>query len=318
MSEQMTPQITVLMPAFNPGIHFESALDSILGQSLGSFELLIIDDGTTDGSLDILKDVPDPRIRLITNPSNLGLVATLNQGLELARGSHIARMDSDDVAHPERLARQLSYMQAHPDIAILGTWSRTIGDGVTPWETHHPAHHANIVSQMLFNTGLTHPSVMLDAQQLQAHGLRYRTTNLHAEDYDLWVRACQTVTLANLPELLLDYRIHGKQVSSSHQDAQKQSARYIRESLIRNLGLDFAVGEAALHHRICEYDWLRDAAFARDAHRWLKHLSGAIGKANPELKQAVRDICQSKTLEIHKHVHQRKHRLQRALIKYAY
>jgi len=306
------------MPAFNPGIHFQTALDSILGQSLGSFELLIMDDGTTDGSLDILKDAPDPRIRLITNPGNLGLVATLNKGLELARGRYIARMDSDDVAHPERLARQLSHMQAHPDIAILGTWSRTIGDGVTPWETHHPAHHADIVSQMLFNTGLTHPSVMLDAQQLRAHGLCYRATNLHAEDYDLWARACQTITLANLPEVLLDYRIHGKQVSSSHQDAQRQSARRVREGLIRDLGLDLTATEAALHHRISEYDWPRDPTFASDAHIWLKRLSSTIAKTHPELKTFVRGICQSKTLEIHKHVHQRKHRLQRALIKYTY
>lgn len=306
------------MPAYNPGKHLESAVLSILAQKFTDFEFLILDDGTQDGSLAVLETLRDPRIKLIRNPHNLGLVETLNIGLREAKGRYIARMDADDIAHPDRLGKQFKLMQSKPDIAILGTWSRTIGDGIASWETHYPVDHAAIVSQMLFNTGLTHPSVMLDAQKLQNHSLTYSSTNIHAEDYDLWTRACRFVKLANLPEVLLDYRVHPTQVSSSHQDKQRQSARKIREALIRSLGLDPEPSETALHHRISEYDWPRDSDFMQTSYRWLRKMSQSIAKINPELKHAVHKMTKDKIIEMHRHVYQRKRRLQLEMIKFTY
>lgn len=314
----MSPSITVLMPAYNPGVHFAEAVHSILSQRFTDFELLILDDGTQDGSLSILDAIPDPRIRLIRNPHNLGLVDTLNLGLREAKGRYIARMDADDVAHPDRLGNQLAFMQKRPDVAITGTWSRTMGEGITSWETHYPTEHADIVCHMLFNTGLTHPTVMLDRQQMQAHGLAYRAANPHAEDYDLWTRASGVVRLANLPEVLLDYRVHATQVSSSHQEAQKQSARHIRESLIRSLTPSSQVSGFGIHHQISEYDWPRQSTFYKAAVQWLKALSRNIQNDRPDLRKSVHGVCRAKALEIHQHVYKNKKRWKRALLKYAF
>lgn len=314
----MCPTITVLMPAYNPGVHFGDAVRSILSQRFTDFELLILDDGTQDGSLDILDAIPDPRIRLIRNPRNLGLVETLNLGLREARGRYIARMDADDVAHPDRLGHQLAFMQARPDVAITGTWSRTIGEGIKSWETHYPTEHADIVCHMLFNTGLTHPTVMLDNQQMLQHGLTYDAANPHAEDYDLWTRAAQVIRLANLPEVLLDYRVHATQVSSSHQQAQKQSARRIRESLIRSLTPSNAASGFDIHHQISEYDWPRHSTFYKAAVQWLKALSRHIQNDRPDLRLSAHEICRAKALEIHQHVYKNKKRWKRALLKYTF
>lgn len=314
----MSPLITVLMPAYNPGVHFDEAVRSILSQRFTDFELLMLDDGTQDGSLGILDTIQDPRIRLIRNPRNLGLVETLNLGLREARGRYIARMDADDVAHPDRLGHQLAFMQARPDVAIMGTWSRTIGEGITPWETHYPTEHADIVCHMLFNTGLTHPTVMIDLQQMQQHGLTYRAVNPHAEDYDLWTRAADVVRLANLSEVLLDYRVHPTQVSSSHQDAQKQSARRIREALIRRLTPSGTLSDFEIHHQISEYDWPRHPTFYKAAVQWLKALSQCIQNDRPDIQRSVRAVCRAKALEIHQHTYKNKKRWKRALLKYTF
>lgn len=310
--------ITVLMPAYNPGPHFEAAVRSILTQHFTNFELLILDDGTQDGSLDILASIQDPRIRLMRNPRNMGLVETLNIGLREANARYVARMDADDIAHPNRLAHQLAFMQANPDVAICGTWSRTIGEGITSWETHFPPEHADIVCQMLFNTGLTHPTVMFDKLQLQRHDLAYEGRHPHAEDYDLWTRAAHTVRLANLPEVLLDYRVHATQVSSSHKETQKQSARRIRENLIRSLTPSANLSNFEIHNQISEYDWSCNSTFYKMAVSWLKALSRHIRKDRPDLWPSAHAVCQAKAFEIHQHVYKRKKRWKRALLRYTF
>lgn len=310
--------ITVLMPAYNPGPHFEAAVRSILSQRFANFELLILDDGTQDGSLDILASIADPRIRLMRNPRNLGLVETLNIGLREAKARYVARMDADDIAHPDRLAQQLAFMQAQPDVAICGTWSRTIGEGITSWETHFPREHADIVCQMLFNTGLTHPTVMFDKLQLQRHGLVYEGQHPHAEDYDLWTRAAHVVRLANLPQVLLDYRVHATQVSSSHKETQKQSARRIRENLIRSLTPSADLSDFEIHNQISEYDWPGHSSFYKMAVQWLKALSKHIQKDRPDLWPSAHAVCRAKALEIHQHVYQKKRRWKRALLRYTF
>jgi len=116
------PQLTVLMPVYNGGPFLRSAIESILNQDFSDFDFLIIDDGSTDGSHEIAASYADPRIRLESNGRNLGLIATLNRGLDLARGTYVARMDADDIAFPDRLSKQLTFMEAHPEIGLCGTW----------------------------------------------------------------------------------------------------------------------------------------------------------------------------------------------------
>ena len=121
MSEAVQPKISVVMPAYNAENYIREAIDSILAQTFRDFEFLIIDDGSTDHTVEIIRSYSDSRIRLYQNERNMGVAATLNRGLDLARGEYIARMDADDISLPERFAKQAAYMDAHPDVAVCGS-----------------------------------------------------------------------------------------------------------------------------------------------------------------------------------------------------
>src|SRR5260370_39130690 len=115
------PLVPVWLPVRNGGAHLEAALASVLAQTFADFELLVLDDGSTDATPEILRAMRDPRLRVVTHPQNLGLVPTLNRGLELARGELVARQDHDDVSHPARLQKQVDFFRAHPDHVLVGT-----------------------------------------------------------------------------------------------------------------------------------------------------------------------------------------------------
>src|SRR2546423_6687976 len=124
----MRPRVSVLMPVYDVAKYLREAIDSILGQTFTDFEFIIIDDASTDRSAEIINSYNDPRIRFIQNEKNVGLIATLNRGLDLAYGEYLARMDQDDVSLPERLAKQVAFMETASDVAASGTWARDIDD----------------------------------------------------------------------------------------------------------------------------------------------------------------------------------------------
>jgi glycosyltransferase involved in cell wall biosynthesis len=136
------PRITVLMPVHNGEPYLDASVRSILGQTYGDFEFLVIDDGSTDGSARILRAYQDPRFRIVENGRNLGVVETLNRGLSLSRGEYVARMDCDDESLPERLERQVSFLDSHPEVGVLGTSGDLIdGDGRFLAGFRYPLHH---------------------------------------------------------------------------------------------------------------------------------------------------------------------------------
>lgn len=163
------------------------AVDSILNQSLANFELIIIDDGSTDGSSEILQTYQDPRIRLVRNESNKGLARSLNKGIEMAKGKYVARMDADDIALPRRLEMQTEYMEKHPEVMVLGTayeeFSSHGTHTVTPYLDHLQMH-----ARLLFNPPIAHPTAMIRGSLLQDESFRYDPQYLRAQDYDLWSR----------------------------------------------------------------------------------------------------------------------------------
>lgn len=205
MSSAVT--ITVLLPVWNCPHYVGQAVESILSQSHSSFEFIIIDDGSTDHTPCVLEQYQDPRIRCIRH-SNRGLAATLNRGIELARGEYIARQDQDDLSFPDRLARQVAYMESHPKCALLGTWAQIMqGDRLTERYHRHPACPSELRYQLLFNNPFVHSSVMLRKSALEAVG-GYSTdpTRQPPEDYELWSRLSRHNEVANLPEVLVHYR----------------------------------------------------------------------------------------------------------------
>lgn len=236
MTAAARPKVTVLMPVYNGEGFLREAIDSILAQSFVDFELLVIDDGSTDASAGIVASYTDQRLRLVRNASNIGLIDTLNLGIELARGEYILRMDCDDVSLPERLQKQVDFMERFPEVGVCGVWYLEFGPNLRR-VTRCAADHESIRCGTLFNPVVGHPSVILRRQLLLEHDLRYDRSFRHAEDYHLWARSLEHCRFANIPEVLLHYRVHHGQVTAQHALEQMESAGKVRLGLIRDLGV---------------------------------------------------------------------------------
>jgi glycosyltransferase involved in cell wall biosynthesis len=233
------------MAAYNAEAHLSAAIDSILGQSFTDFELIIIDDGSTDRTAEIIAACGDPRIKAIRNPGNLGLIRSLNRGLDAAGGAYVARMDADDEALPERLARQVGFLDTHPEIGLCGTAIETFGARTEPWSMI--CEPVRMKCHLLFGPGMSHPTAMFRRSLVVLHGLRYDERYLHAEDYALWVRFADVTEIANLPEVLLRYRLHTQSISHINRQVQHQTANRIRREQLAKLGLDASDREMTVH-----------------------------------------------------------------------
>jgi hypothetical protein len=278
-----TPRVTVLMPVYNGEEFLREAVESILGQTFPDFELLVINDGSTDGSAEILRNMSDPRMRLVHNERNMGLIATLNRGFELAQGEYLARMDCDDVSRPERLARQVDYLDRNRAIGLCGAWFRKFGPGgdkVVRWETEPEGVRAS----MLFASSVAHPTVMLRREAFVSRQLRYDPEFPHAEDYDLWARAMSFMDMANLPEVLLDYRVHPHQVTQRLSQAQVESAGKVRLRLLREAGFDPSPEEFRVHQAVSICAPLGIDDLFRKADEWLCTL-----KRRNDMKKVYRE-----------------------------
>ncbi len=208
------PLISVVMPVFNGGRFLLDAVASILTQSLQDWELICINDGSTDHSRALLEwlAAQDGRIRIINQP-NLGIVAALNGGCAIAKAPLICRMDCDDIALPDRLQIQATFMRHHPTCTVVGGAILEIdADGDPLSVAQLPQQHDEIVDRLLHRkTGHFHPTTMIRAESLQAVG-GYRAKYQWVEDHDLWLRLAQRGKLANLPSTLLCYRQHAESV----------------------------------------------------------------------------------------------------------
>lgn len=207
------PIMSVVMSVFQGERFLSQAIDSILEQTFRDFEFIIIDDGSTDDSGSILESYrrSDSRVRVYSQ-KNSGLICSLNRGCELAQGQYIARMDADDIAVRNRLGSQLYYMQEHPAVGVLGSAVEFIDQtGRALRISRNPLENADIQRALMDSDVLFHPAVMMRKDAFVSVG-GYRNV-VHAEDYDLWLRIAESYELANLPEVLLKYRIHSAQVS---------------------------------------------------------------------------------------------------------
>jgi glycosyltransferase involved in cell wall biosynthesis len=225
----MNPLVTVLMPVYNAEAFLREAIDSILQQTLTKFEFLIIDDGSTDTSVSIIKSYADPRIHFIQNEKNLGISATLNRGIELAACELIARMDADDISYPERLQKQYDYFQTNKDVALLSTWAREIseiGEAVYTAKWRRPFFYYNLT----FECWVYHPTVMYRRSAVLDVGA-YSTP--YSEDYDLWWRLSRIYKIDNLTEVLVDYRLTAESLYRATKKTEYEEAQY--NQIVRNI-----------------------------------------------------------------------------------
>jgi glycosyltransferase involved in cell wall biosynthesis len=221
------PVVSVLMPIYNCERYLRQSLDSLARQTLTKFEVILVNDGSTDQSGKIAEDFAsrDARFRIV-NQANQGIVAALNNGLLIAKGHYIARLDGDDLAHPERLQLQVDYLNNNPSCACVGSLYRAIDEnGSLKWVQKVFTHlrQTNLSVFPPHVATLPHPSIMLRTKTMRGvNGYRHQFP--HAEDYDLFLRLAQLGTLDIIPKHLLDYRVHSASLSSRNLETQVDSA----------------------------------------------------------------------------------------------
>lgn len=224
-----TPAISVAMSVYNGERFLEEAIASVLAQTFAQFELLILDDGSRDSTRAIIEThaARDSRVRPIIR-ENRGLIASLNQLVAESRAPLVARMDADDICLPQRFARQVEFLDGHPEYGVIGSWCEDIDENGRPWPaatTHrHPTDHEGFLAAIeLGRPLLCHPAVMFRRDLVLSVG-GYHAAFRHCEDLDLWLRLASITRIASLPEQLVKYRHYDEQVSSRHATEQQIGA----------------------------------------------------------------------------------------------
>ena len=218
------PKVSVVIPLYNAEKYVRSAVESILNQTFTDFELIIINDAATDSSRKIVGEIKDSRIKIVDHIKNQGLVQSLNHGFSLTTGQYIARMDHDDISRPDRLEKQVRFLDEHPNISMVGTWFKYIDKDTV---IKSPPSSDEIRYFSLYNSPFGHPTVMIRKSSLPFTSGPYDSDYYMAEDYELWCRLIDSGETANIPEVLLDYRIHPQQLSAQS-TVQKKVADRVR------------------------------------------------------------------------------------------
>lgn len=240
----VNPRITVLMPVYNAERYLREAIESILQQTFQDFEFLIIDDGSTDKSVDIVRQYDDPRIRLILNEKNLGISETLNRGIELSSCGLIARMDADDVCNPFRLFKQYNYMLAHEDVALLSSWARVVDENgkFVRLERYRSNYY---YYNLTFECWMYHPTIMFrrgPVKDVGMYSMRY------SEDYDLFWKVSTRYKIANLEEPLVNYRLSSTSLNTvlKKKEYEVQNEQNVLRNIRFYMGPDFGISGACL------------------------------------------------------------------------
>ncbi len=248
------PLVTVILPVYNAQLFLAKAIDSVLAQTYTHFELLLINDGSTDDSERIILSYTDVRIRYIKNKQNIQLIATLNKGIALAQGEYIARMDADDECMPTRLAKQVQFMQDNPNVGVCGTYARRKDirtNTITNWE--YPTTHNQMKCRLFWGSTIIHPTAMLRNSVLQH--IKFNANYPHAEDYKLWKDIAQYYTLANIPEYLLNYTEHDGQITETQKTNMNATSFKINKEWLYELDLYLPLEIEEHYQKFLYYDY---------------------------------------------------------------
>ena len=246
MDKGIPPLISVIMPVYNGEKYLNKAVESILGQTFTDFELIVVDDGSTDGSAAILESFcqNDTRVIVQKHSQNKGIPAALNAGLALARGRYIARMDADDICLPERFEKQAAFLEKHPEIDVLGSAVQLInGRGQNIGMLSVPLEDLAIRWTGLFSASFLHPTVMLRHSVLIEHNIQYTASRDQAEDFAFFTQLLEHARGANFSETILLYRIHSSSVTS-----QSSRNNLSRKSMLIYANLQTRFPELKISH----------------------------------------------------------------------
>ena len=267
--------ISVVMATYNTDIPMlQEAVDSILNQTFGDFEFIIVDDGSTNNSGQYLKSITDERIKIIRNPENVGVTKSLNIGLKAAKGKYIARMDADDISRPTRFEKEYAFMEAHPEVAVCGAVADTLVDGnrIIPSNPNLPGDMEEYRVRLLFiNPGPLHPTAFIRHETLLAHQILYDEKLIHAQDYGMWETISHYGQIYTLEEVLLYRRKHDKQITKARRDIQIQCDKMTQKKILSDLLGDVSDAEVDLHYQYSS-GYYPDAVITPEVAQWYDRL----------------------------------------------
>jgi len=220
-------KISVIMPVYNGEKYLKDAIYSVLNQTLTDFEFIIINDCSTDNSFDIINSFSDDRIVVLNNEQNVGVSCSLNKGLDYAAGKYIIRMDCDDICMFERFEVQYNFMEQHDEVDICGTYFEMFGKYRKV--IRFPQSNEKIKAELLIHNCIAHPTVCMRRSFIEQNNIRYNILYISAQDYELWLRIFKFTQFANIPQILLKYRIHADQQGSVHKAEQPKTLRLLRK-----------------------------------------------------------------------------------------
>lgn len=232
-------KVTVLMPTYNVAPYVKEAIESVLQQSYRDFELLLVDDASTDDTLAKVRSIDDPRIHIAAFDNNVGLAENLNRGLALIDTEYVARMDGDDIAEPYWLEHEVAVLDSHPDIGICSGGFERFGTAKSL--VRFPERHEDCMANMLFECSVIVPTFRMSLYR--DHGLRYRSDAFPAEDYRFWAEALRITKIYNLQETLFHYRMHPSQICTARREEQQRKVAEVRRYMLEWLSSDFTEEE---------------------------------------------------------------------------
>lgn len=265
------------MSAYNSEEYLRDTIESVLSQTFKDFEFIIMNDASTDGSLDIIKNYDDKRIRLIDREKNIGLQKNLFDGVNLSKGEYIARMDADDICLPNRFEEQVKFLDAHPEIGLCGSWYRTFGAGKSVVDKV-PTDPDNLRANMLFYTSIAHPTVMFRKSFFEKFHLNYDTDIRYCEDYELWSRCLEHFPITNIPKVLLRYRIHPDSAFQAHKQETWDIAYLVRSKMLKKLDIEQTDKEKRLHNSLKPAQNEPAILFLKREEKWLTKILEANRK----------------------------------------
>lgn len=224
------PLVSVIISTYNDGQYIMEAIDSILCQSYKNLEVVIIDDASTDNTTQILEEIVDDRVHVFHNPKNFKLAHNLNVAISKSSGKYIARMDADDIAVKDRIAKQVEFMEANPEVDVCGSYAQTFGFSNTLLT--YPVSQEEIKAKLLFENAMCHPAVMFRKESID---FEYDESFSAGQDYELWSRIVWNKQIRNIPEVLLKYREHKAQTKYTSGASQKKGALAARTNMLYKL-----------------------------------------------------------------------------------
>lgn len=264
----MSPKVSVVMPVYNGAKYVKDAIFSILNQNFEDFEFLIIDDKSTDNTVEVIKSIKDPRIRLILNEKNLGRAGSDNAALAYVQGKYIAKMDSDDICLKQRFFKQVSYLDQHPEINVVGSWMQNFG--YSSYLNKYPVHPAMARCASLFGLPVGNPSIMLRAELFTKEGMHYNAQLKQTEDFDFFSRYADKLVVSTLPETLIKYRTYPDTTKKTILEVRGEVSHWVRENFLKSWGIPYSPKEAMIHNAIAHANLdLAESDNFSEYHDWL-------------------------------------------------